>query len=428
MEPVNVNVEELPACRRRLSVEAPLEVVRAAWEEAYGRVQRQARIPGFRKGRVPRGLVKRHFADDVRREVIQHLVPDLYRQALDEVRLSPVEEPEFQDLHVEEDQPLRFTAVVEVKPEISLGDYTGIRVQQLPEPVTESQVEEALEELRERQATWEAVTRPAQGGDMVIANYATIVNGQPVPQGERQGQAFVIGAGHVLPELEEAAVGMAPGDEREVEARLPEDAPREELRGQVARFRLRVVEVKEKQLPALDDGFAKTLGEHESLEELRAAVRAALEAERARQERRSLEGKVVDAILEGCEFQVPEALVLRQISHQIGRARDSLRRQGVDPDRVPWDYEKLAQELRPTAIRAVRRALLLEAVGEREGITIAEEEVDAEVARIATEAGRPVPAVRSLLEKGGERERIRLALREAKTLNVLVEQATVERG
>lgn len=422
---MKVDIEELPACRRRLSVEAPLEVVQAAWEEAYGRVQRQARMPGFRKGRVPRGLVRRHFGEDVRREVIQQLVPTLYRQALDEVKLAPVEEPEFQDLHLEEDQPLRFTAVVEVKPTIVLGDYTGIRVRQSTEPVKDGQVQEALEELRERQATWEAVSRPAQGGDLVIADHEMTVNDNPVPGGKRQGQAFVIGSGHLLPELEEAAVGMAPGDERGVEARLAEDSPDEKLRGQMARIRLRVAEVKEKRLPAMDDGFAKTLG-HETLEELGTAVRAELEAERVRQDRRGLEGKVVDAILEQCDFQVPEALILRQISHQIGHARDQLRRQGVDPDRVPWDYEKLTRELRPSATRAVRRALLLEAVAEREGLLVTEEEVDAEVERIAAQAARPVPALRSLLEKGGDLDRIRQGLRDGKTLDFLVNHAKVE--
>ncbi len=423
---MKVDVEELPACRRRLSVEASREVVQAAWEEAYGRVQRQARIPGFRKGRVPRGLVKRHFADDVRREVIQQLVPTLYRQALDEVKLDPVEDPEFQDLQLEEDQPLRFTAVVEVKPVITLGEYTEIRVQHPPAPVTEGQVQEAIEELRERQATWEAVSRPARGGDLVIADYTATINGQPVPNGERQGQTFIVGSGHLLPELEEAVVGMAPGDEREVEARFPEDVPREELRGQMARFRLHVVEVKEKHLPIIDDSFAKSLGSRESLEELRVAIRAELEAERARQERRALEGKVVDAILERADFQVPEALILRQISHQIGHARDQVRRQGIDPDRVAWDYEKLAQELRPSATRAVRRALLLEAVREREGLTVSEEEVEAEVTRIAAEAARPLPAVRSLLEKGGDLTRIRQTLLDQKTFNFLVDHARVE--
>ena len=423
---MKVDVEELPACRRRLSVEAPLEVVQAAWEEAYGQVQRQARIPGFRKGRVPRGLVKRHFAEDVRREVIQRLIPTLYRQALDEVKLDPVEEPEFQDLQLEEDQPLRFTAVVEVKPTIALGEDTGVRVKHSSESVTDGRVEEAFEELRERHATWEAVNRPAQGGDLVIADYAMTVNGESIPGGERQGQAVILGSGQLLPELEEAAVGMGPGDEREVDARLAEDSPHEELRGQKARVRLRVVEVKEKHLPPVDDGFAKTLGNYESLEALRAAVQAELEAERARRDRRALEGKVVDAILERCDFQVPEALILRQISHQIGHARDQLRRQGVDPDRVAWDYEKLAQELRPSATRAVRRALLLEAVAERKGLTVTEQEVEAEVDGIAAQATRPVAAVRVLLEKSGDLGKIRHGLRDSKALDFLLSHATIE--
>ena len=145
---MKVDVESLEACKRRLSVEAPLDVVQQAWERAYGRVQKEARLPGFRKGHVPRSLVKLHFADDVRREVAEHLIPDLYRQALTEAQLEPVNEPDLTDVRLEENAPLTFTAVVEIRPAITLGEYKGLDVQHAPTPVTDENVEAALEQMR----------------------------------------------------------------------------------------------------------------------------------------------------------------------------------------------------------------------------------------------------------------------------------------
>jgi len=420
---MKVEVQELEGCRRTLAVEAPRDVVQAAWEEALRRVQRQAHLPGFRKGRVPRDLVRLHFADEVRREVAERLIPDIYRRAVTEAGLRPVEEPELRDLLLAEDQPLRFTAAVEVKPAITLGTYRGVEVTHTPRPVADADVAAALQTLAEQQAELRAAARPAREGDQVIVDYTVTPEGAE-PRAE-QGYAVVIGQGRVLPEMEEAVVGLGAGDERELQIRFPETHPREDLRGKAAHLRLRVAEVKEKWVPAVDDDLARGLGGYQGLEDLREAVRKELEAQREREERRGLEGKVVDAVLAGHDFAVPEALVLREISHRLGHARERLRRDGIDPDALPWDYAKLTEELRPEAARAVRRALLLEAVAEAEGLTVPDEEVDAEVARIARESNRNPQAVRSLLERGGELEGLRYAMREAKALAFLIEHARI---
>src|SRR4029450_13319094 len=168
---MKVDVESLEACKRRLSVEAPLDVRQRAGGGPVGPVQKEARLPGFRRGHVPRSLVKLHFADDVRREVAEHLIPDVYRQALSEAQIAPVNEPDLQDLKLEEDAPLSFTAVVEVKPAITLGDYRGVEVQHAPAPVTDAEVDETLERMREQHAEFRSVERAAATGDMVIVDY-----------------------------------------------------------------------------------------------------------------------------------------------------------------------------------------------------------------------------------------------------------------
>ncbi len=421
---MKVAVEEIEGCKRRLAVEAPADVVRQEWERAYGRVQKQARLPGFRRGHVPRALVKVHFADDVRREVAEHLIPDIYRRALSEARLEPVDEPDLQEVKLEEGAPLSFVAVVEVKPAIALGEYKGVVVEHRPKPVTAEDVDAALEQMREQQAQFRAVDRPAAPGDLLVVDYALALEGEE--PSSQSGYEFVVGGGTVLPEIDQAVVGMRAGEERRVPFRFADDHRREALRGKGGSATVKVTEVKEKILPALDDDFAKSLGEFDSLATLRAEVLKQLEARRAHDETRELQDKVVDAVLAAHAFTVPDALVMRQVAHQIEHAREGLRRQGIDPDRVPWDYGKMLAELKPAAETSVRRTLLLEAIAEREGIAPGDAEVDAEVEKIAQASQRPVPAIRRMMEKSGDLEALKRGLRDRRTLELLVNQAKIQ--
>ena len=420
---VKVQVQELEPCKRQLVVEAPESEVAAAWEAAYGRVQREARLPGFRRGKVPRSLVRAHFAGEVRRAVAEQLIPDVYRRALDETRLAPVEDPQVQDLQLEEGQPLRFTAVVEIKPAITLGEYRGLEVTHTPAPATDADVEAALQNLAERHATLVTVQRPARAGDHVVVDYTIEPEGAE-PRRD-QGYAFEVGGGRVLPEMDETVLGLAAGDERRLAIRFPAEHPREDLRGKAGQLSLRVVEVKDKELPAVDDEFARGLGPHQTIAGLREAVRAELGAQRERQNRRALEDAVVDAVLARHDFAVPEGLIQRDIAHRIGRMQANISRQGVDPSRLDWDYAKLADDLRPAAARAVRWALLQEAIAEKEELTVGEPEIEAEIARLAQESGRAPQAVKSLLQRGGDLEHLRLSLREAKALNLLIDNARI---
>ena len=420
---MKVEVTDVEACKRRLAVEAPIEVVTKEWERAYGSIQKQARLPGFRKGHVPRSLVKVHFADDVRREVAEHLIPEVYRQALTEARLDPVNEPDIQDLRLEEGAPLSFVALVEVKPEITLNDYVGLEIEHAPTAVTGVRVDEALEHMREQQAEFRAVDRAAGPGDLVIVDYTLTVEGEePASQ---TGYAFIIGEGSVMPEIDTAAAGMRAGEERAVGFRFPDDHRRESLRGKSGTASLKVVEVKEKVLPALDDDFAKSMGEFENLETLRAEVVKQLESRQESEDRHALEDKVVDALLGRHQFGVPEALVMRQIAMQVEHARDRMRRQGVDPDGISWDYTKLVAELRPGAERAVRRALLVDAIADREGLAPSDADVDTEVDKIAQATQRPAPAVRRMMEKSGDLEALRRGLRERMTMQFLIDRARI---
>jgi trigger factor len=228
-----------------------------------------------------------------------------------------------------------------------------------------------------------------------------------------------------MKEIEEAVVGLAAGAERDVAVRFSDTHTNEALRGRAGQAHVTVREVKEKVLAPLDDEFAKGLGNFETLEALRAALRQDLQTRRERENRAALEGAVVDTLLAAHTFDVPEALVLRQVGHLVEHTRERVRRQGVDPDRIPWDYPKMLEELRPGADRAVRRTLLLEAIAEKEGLAPSDADVEAEVEKIAQASQRPAPAVRRLMEERGDLDALRFSLREARTLDFLIERAQV---
>jgi trigger factor len=420
---MKVEVQEIGACKRRLQIVEEPAIVQQAWQRAFSRVQRQARLPGFRKGKVPLSMIKLHFADDVRQEVARNLIPEVYRQALTESQIKPVEEPDLQDVTLEENAALRFSAVVEVKPAIQLGEYAGLAVTHAPRPLAESEVDQALDQLREQHAEYRAVERAADLNDLVVVDYTVTPEGmEPRPE---TGQTFVVGSDTVVKEIEEAVIGLVPGGTRQARFRFAEDHRDEALRGRAADASVTVKEVKEKVLPPLDDDFARTVGEFDSLDALRAQVQKGLDARRERENRRALEDAVVDALLTVHEFQIPEALVLRQVGNTIEHTRERLRRQGLDPDRLPWDYQKMASDLKPGAERAVRRTLLLEAIADREGLVVADADVDAEVERIATASQRPAAAVRRMMEQSGDLDALRFSLRESKVLDFLIQRARI---
>jgi trigger factor len=221
-------------------------------------------------------------------------------------------------------------------------------------------------------------------------------------------------------------VGMHAAEERHVALRFADDHRMESLRGKGGTADVKLVEVKEKVLPDLDDEFAKSLGgDFETLEAVRGEVRKQLEAQREVADRRGLEDKVVTAVLARHEFSVPDAMVMRHIAHQVEHARERMRRQGIDPDKLPWDYGKLIPELRPESEKAVKRALLLEAIAEQEAINPAEVEVDTEIERFAQATQRPAPAVRRMMEKSGDLDSLKGGLREKKTLDFLIQHARI---
>ena len=409
-------VETLDSCTRALRVEVPANDLAPRLEAAFQDLLRTVRVPGFRPGKVPRALVERRFGDHVRDEVMQQAIPEHTAEALQEARLVPVAPPTVDEVTWKAGEPLRFRAVVEVRPSLTVRDYLGVPLAQEKMRVDEPEVDRALEVLREEAATYVPMEGwPALADDLVVIDHEGTVGGKPLKGGGAQNVNVILGAGRSLPGFDEALRGAVKGDVREFEVEVPADHPRKDMAGRTVHFRVVVREVKKKRVPELNDDLAKELGEADTLAGLRAKVRERLEARKQRDQEADLKGQLLDKIAEANPADLPPGLVRHETEHMLG---DLARALGGGLRRArPEDLEALRRQAEEAARRRVRNSLLLEAIAQQEGLAVGEDEVDAEVGRMAAAARQEPGALRKALEADGRLETIRGHLLERKALD-----------
>src|SRR5579884_2178521 len=413
------------SCWREIELEIPAEQVQAEEERIARELARVARVPGFRPGRAPVSLIRRRFADDIRSEVIQNLVPDWLEKALAERGWQPVSRPRVERVDFADTGALRFTAAFEVLPEFELQPYRGLEVEVEAVDVTEADVERALEQLREQMATLVPVEgRAAQDGDYVLLK----LTGTPAGGGEpvhSDNAVCRLGDEETLPAFTENLRGAVAGETRRFEVTYPEDFPDPKLRGRRFTFRAEVVAVKEKKLPELDDAFARATGQAETLEELRTRLRQQLEQAREERQRQQVREKVLDRLVAMYDFPVPEALVERQLDARLERAVRRLA-QGIDPRGLNVDWAGLRQRQRERALADVRAEILLDRIAQAEGIEVTEEEFAQQLERMARRTGESVEALRARLTREGVLDTMKAKARSEKTLDWLCQQARIQ--
>ncbi len=369
-----------------------------ARRKAAQQLAKRIRIPGFRPGKAPYVLVERTVGKEaLTEEAAEILAPDLYKQALGEGGYQPFARP---TLRVAQEEPLELKIRVPLQPKVELGDYCSLRVE--PEPavqVTPEQEEQLLQKLQTQHGTWLPVVRPAQLGDQVTLDLKGVADGETVF--DETGTQITLAEGLSPAGLADALVGMTPGETREFTLTYPHDSPQERLAGKAVAFTVTLRELKERKLPALDDEFARSVGDYASLEDLKAKLRAGLQAQLEAQARDRLAGRVLDQVVEQSKVEFPNLAVEREIDRMV-QARDSrLRRQGFTLESfLRATHKSLAQlrdELRPEAEEALRRSLVLREVGRAEKIEVAPEDIGAEVNRVAESYGEQAEAVRLAL-------------------------------
>ena len=415
----------IEGCKHELEIEVPLDEVDRETERVVLNLQKKVRIPGFRPGKAPANIIRTRFAGELRQDVLEGLVPRALNKRLEEEHLEFVGTPNISDVHFEKGEPLRFKAQFEVAPEFELGEYNGVTVHYAEPQVTDADVEERLNQIRESRAEYVNIDpRLAEDGDhAVIALESVAGAAEPVKQDEMMVN---VGGADTMPAFTEALRGMTPGEEKQVEVTYPEDYGQEKLAGRTVTFKLHLKVIRRKDLPEVNDEFAKDLGDYQNLDEVRDAIRKSIFHEREHKAQQDAKNELVEKLVEAHVFPVPEAYVERQIEIQLEQQLRDLAGAGVDPRKLNLDWAKLKESRREKATSEVRGSLLLGKIADREHIDVTQDEVDREVQRIARQEREPVAATRKRLEEKGIIRRIVSGIRTEKTLNFLFEHARKE--
>jgi len=411
--------------KREIAVEIPATEVTRETEALIQKYQKLARLPGFRKGHVPASIIRQRFAEDIKTDVVESLVPRYFRQEADKQGLIPVSQPRVTDLHIHDGEPLRFKASFEILPEIKVEAYKELRADKPEISVTDEEVEQAVSQLREQHATYTAIEGRALGeGDFAqvsLDGRPKSGEGQPVHMDD---VLVEIGGKNTMPEFTEHLRGASTGAERTFEVKYPEDSSDRRLAGQTFDYAVKVLSLKEKSLPELNDEFAKEVGEFSSMEELKKRLGENMEAEKKHTAEHEAKDKLVAELVKRNDFEVPEAMVDRQIDVRLERGLRALAAQGMrSEDMKKMDLNRLRAGQRDQALQEVKASLLLDKIADLEKIEVGDEEIDHEIEALATQTKQTSEAVRARLTRDGALDRIRNRIRNEKTLSFLYHQS-----
>jgi trigger factor len=412
-------------CRRELDLEIPADEVSKAMERVAKEFAKVARVPGFRPGKAPITLIRRRFADDIKGEVLQTLVPERVEKAVSEQKLTPVSQPKVEQLDFNDGQPLKFRAVFEVLPEFELGNYKDLQLEMPVMDVVDQDVTKTLEDMRERAAAFAPTEgRAVQDGDFVQLK----LTGTPEGEGEPlQADSVLchIGAEETMAPFNENLRGVNIGDHKEFDVPYPADYPDAKLAGKIYHYSVDVLGIKTKKLPELNDDFAKDVSDATTLDELNKKIREGLEHQRDHKQKDLLREKVLGEIVKLHDFPVPQSLVEHQMDVRLERVVRSLAQQGVDPRAVNIDWVSLRKRNEDRAKDDVKAELIVDRIATAENIDVTEEEVEHELQHLAGHSNESAEAIRARLTKQGTLDRIKAKLRSDKTLDWLAQNARV---
>ncbi len=421
---MDIRIESLGPTRKKIHVVVPKELVRKEIDGVYSELKKNAKVKGFRPGKTPRQILERYYSDYVREQVISKLITNTYEGALSESSISPVSQPTLESDELTEGEPFKYSAIVEVNPEIDVKDYTGIPLKGRNVKVEETEIVKRRDQLQNHHAQLKTIAedRPVKDGDFVVIDFEGSIDGKPLKDGKGQGVSVEIGSGRFSIDIEKALIGARPDEEKEVEITFPEDHRQSDLAGKKALFQIKVREIREKVLPSLDDEFAKDVG-CESLEELEKKIRSEIEEEKRLEVKQELENQILDFLIKKNAFEVPESAVTRQLEALIRDLKLNLAYRGVDFRGSGLDEEKLREQYRDRAIREVRSNLLLQRIAELEKIDANQKELGQRFEEIAGRTNQTKGKVEAYYRKNNLVESLRAQLIGEKTLQFLLDRA-----
>lgn len=406
---IDITPKKSDGLERMIEVRVPVETVRDAEDKAARKYASNVRLPGFRPGKAPAAVVRKRFKDAIRQQVIEDLVQEAYKEVLDREQLKVASQPHVHGLRFDDGEPLTFEFHFELRPELSLERVSGFTVTRPSAAVTDEQLTEQIQQIRDQRAAWSPIEGKPMPGDMVTVLLATADEGGEIPEGREY--RLVLGENQAIPGIEELVMELTPGETVERPVRWPDDFPDETQRGATKPVRVTLQDVKRKSLPELDDAFAREVGDFESLDALHSAVRRDLEENAARESDASIRQQLIDQITSANAFDIPGSWV------------QSLLDAYVQAYQVPEsDKDRFQMEFRPVAERQVRRDLIIDALADREGLRATEADIDDRVAEVATKRGQNPSQVYASLQKAGRLKEIEQSLTEEKVFAWLMAQ------
>ena len=440
---MKLEMTELGPVKRALKIEVPEDAVKSEFQKVYAELKKQVRIPGFRPGKAPLELLQKRYSDLVGKDVIQRLVPDYYQRAVKESGVVPVvvDIPPLDRMKVEPNTAFTFTATVEIKPAIQLGDYrppNPISLKKDARSVTDEQIDQALQTLREQQAQIDAVSEgtPLKDGLYAVLTMEGFVDNQPVEGSQKNGHLHKVGSKAPIlgVELDDQLIGKVAGETLDIPQPYPPNHPDPKLAGKTMVLKVTIDAVKEQKLPDLDDEFAKDCGDYDSLEALKTAITTQLENLLKQDLEEGYKDQVIERLLQMHHFDIPEVLIERELQTLVRQKlmkeqRHTHREDDLEePIRLQEEAKRLQQEQQPEAKRRVKLSLILDAISQKEGLQISDEEVQAEIVKLATSLKMPVPEIQRMVEAGGPgaQEEFRERMKAEKALQFVYQNAVIQ--
>ena len=424
---MEIKKNELEGNKVELEVEVGPEKVNEALEQAYKKVVKDIDISGFRKGKVPRKVLEARYGKEVlHKDALDILIPQGYSEAIEETGIEPIDQPDIKDYNIEEDEPFTFTAEVEVTPDVELGEYKDLDVEKEDAEVTEEEIEAEIDKARNQHSQLVSSDKEVvEEGDFVIIDFEGKKDGEKFPGGSAEEYSLEIGSNTFIPGFEEQLVGAKVGEELEVNVTFPEDYNAKDLAGEEVVFDVEVKEIKEKQLPELDDEFAKEVSDYETFEEYKESVQERLQKNKEERTEREYENKLIETASENAEVDVPDKMVEEELDKMYQNFAQSVSQQGMEVedylDYMGTDEEGWREQNLEAAENRTRSNLILEAIAEKEGIEISEEEIEEQIEEIAENNDQDPEQIKAFLQMQGQLDGLKDGLKMQKTIEYLKE-------
>jgi len=425
---MQVNVEQLSSVKKKISFEIPVERVAAEIDKVFSGIRKRAVIPGFRKGKAPQGLIRKTYQDQVEGDVVKNLFNESYFKYLQDNSINPVAYPVIDTEALVEGAPFKYTATIEVYPEVSVDQYEGFEVVREKFSADEKALDNRIQQMRDNLSQLKPVEeeRPAQTGDFVVIDFVGFVDGEHLEGGDARDHQLELGSNSFIPGFEEQVAGMKVGEQKRIKLTFPEQYQSAELSGKPVEFDVTLKEIKVKIVPELDDAFAQEFGDFKTMAELRAKVGETLEKQEMERIEREFKDSLIRVLVEKNDFELPDAMVDRQLSSMLENTKQRLQYQNLSLEMMGLDEARYKEQFRSVAENQVKGALLLHELAEKVGTEVSESDIEARLRRIAEESGQDYARISAYYLKNADaKSSLEEQIREEKVLDLITAKAKI---